>query len=96
MARITVSHQTGSIYDVAVEDSRSTSTHMVTVWPSDVERYAPHATPEELIEASFEVRLAREPKEAIMARFELPVIERYFPEYQGLIGELVERRRDQA
>ena len=40
--------------------------------------------------------IAREPKEAIMARFELPVIERYFPEYQGLIGELVERRRDEA
>ena len=31
--------------------------------------------------ASFRFLLAREPKESILSRFELPVIERYFPEY---------------
>ena len=59
----------------------------MTVWPSDVARYAPTATPEELLEASFAFLLEREPKEAIMRRFELPVIERYFPEYPSQIGE---------
>jgi hypothetical protein len=78
---ITVTHREGSIFDVAVQDERGSSRHEVTVWPSDVERYAPGSTPEELIEASFEFLLAREPKEAILRRFELPAIERYFPEY---------------
>jgi hypothetical protein len=81
MAIIQVQHRSEHLYDVIVDDGRGTSRHEVTVWPSDVERYAPGSTPETLIEASFEFLLAREPKEAILRRFELPVIERYFPEY---------------
>lgn len=81
MATISVTPQTGSTYHVTVDDGRSATTHLVTVWPSDVQRYAPEATPEALIEASFDFLLSREPKESILARFELPVIERYFPEY---------------
>ena len=42
--------------------------------------------PEALIEASFHFLLAREPKESILGRFDLPVIERYFPEYPREIG----------
>jgi len=57
----------------------------VTVMPSDVERYAPGSTPEELLEASFEFLLSREPKESILSRFELPVIEQYFPEYPDVM-----------
>jgi hypothetical protein len=81
MAIIQVQHRSEHLYDVTVDDGRGTSRHEVTVWPSDVERYAPGSTPEALIEASFEFLLTREPKEAILRRFELPVIERYFPEY---------------
>ena len=33
--------------------------------------------------------LEREPKEAILRKFELPVIERYFPEYVGRIGHMI-------
>ena len=80
MSTIVVTHRTGSIYDVHVEDDRGSTTHEVTVWPSDVARYAPDATPEELLEASFAFLLEREPKESILRRFELPVIERYFPD----------------
>jgi hypothetical protein len=83
VATIRVSHRDGVVYDVTVEDSSGSSSHEVTVWPSDIDRYAPDSTPEELIEASFEFLLAREPKESILSRFELPVIERYFPEYQA-------------
>ena len=81
MATISITPQTGSAYHVTVDDGRGSTSHVVTVWPSDVQRYAPDATPEELLEASFEFLLEREPKESILARFELPVIERYFPEY---------------
>lgn len=42
-------------------------------------------TPEELIRASFEFLLDREPKESILSQFDLPVINRYFPEYEQKI-----------
>ena len=88
MATISITHQGGSTYRVTVDERGSVSSHEVTVWPSDVERYAPGATPEELLQASFEFLLEREPKEAILKRFELPVIERYFPEYPAAIAAI--------
>jgi hypothetical protein len=38
--------------------------------------------PEELVRRSFEFLLEREPKESILSRFDLSVINRYFPEYE--------------
>jgi hypothetical protein len=90
MATIRVSQIRGAVYDVVVDDGRGMTAHEVTVWPSDLARYAPDATPEALIEASFEFLLAREPKEAILRRFELPVIEQYFPEYATRIAGMLE------
>jgi hypothetical protein len=87
MALIHVTHRSGAVYDVTVEDDRGKTTHEVTVWPSDVARYAPEATPDQLLEASFAFLLEREPKEAILRRFELPIIERYFPDYPAQIAE---------
>jgi len=89
MATIRVTHRTGTIYDVTVDDGRGTTAHEVTVWPSDMARYAPEATPEELLDASFRFLLEREPKEAILGRFELPTIERYFPDYPALIAGMI-------
>lgn len=89
MASIHVTHRTGAVYDVTVADGRGSTHHEVTVWPSDVERYAPGAAPEDLIEASFTFLLERESKESILPRFELPVIERYFPEYAAVVSGLV-------
>ncbi len=83
---IDVSHESGTTFRVVVTDDHGSSSHMVTVMPSDVERYAPGSTPEELLEAAFVFLLAREPKEAILARFELPVIEQYFPEFVDAMG----------
>ena len=89
MPAIRVTHRSGAIYDVTVGDGPGATTHEVTVWPSDVARYAPHATPEQLIEASFAFLLEREPADAILRRFELPAIERYFPEYPARIGGMI-------
>jgi len=83
---IDVSHESGTTFRVVVTDDSGSSSHLVTVMPSDVERYAPGASPEELLEAAFAFLLAREPKEAILARFELPVIEQYFPEFVDAMG----------
>ena len=90
MTTIRVTHRSGAIYNVTVEDGRGTSAHEVTVWPSDVARYAPDATPEELLDASFRFLLERESKEAILGRFELPIIKRYFPDYPAQIAGMIE------
>ncbi|WP_394835703.1 hypothetical protein LVJ94_02080 [Pendulispora rubella] len=71
----------GSKYRITVHEGNSSSEHEVTVTEADIQRYAPGATPEHLLEASFEFLLEREPKESILSSFALPVIERYFPEY---------------
>ena len=84
--RIDVSPESGTTFRVVITDDEDTSTHMVTVWPSDVERYAPGSTAEELLEAAFVFLLAREPKESILPSFELSVIEQYFPEFASTMG----------
>lgn len=89
MAKIVIVHEEGPLFVVTVTDSGGSTTHEVTVWPSDVARYASGATPEALVRASFEFLLAREPKESILRRFELPVVERCFPEYARVIGTMV-------
>lgn len=60
--------------------------HDVSVTPIDLARYAPGASePADLVARSFAFLLAREPKESILRRFDLPVIARYFPEYERTI-----------
>lgn len=44
-------------------------------------------SPERLVVRSFEFLLERESPEAIMTRFELRVIQQYFPEYEQLIKQ---------
>lgn len=57
--------------------------HVVLVSAADLARLAPGATdPEDLVRRSFVFLLAREPRESILARFDLPLIGRYFPEYE--------------
>ena len=41
--------------------------------------------PEELVKRSFEFLLKREPKSAILKKFNLSVIQTYFPEYESAI-----------
>lgn len=90
MVTIAITHLDGNEYEVTLAERGRSTAHTVTVWPSDVEQYAPGALPEALIEASFRFLLEREPKEAILPRFELPVIERYFPEYRATIRRMVD------
>jgi hypothetical protein len=60
--------------------------HAVTVSRADLARLAPgHYDPQRLVTASFTYLLAREPREAILRSFELPIIERYFPGYEAEI-----------
>jgi hypothetical protein len=86
VAKISVIRKSDSTYRVTVDEGDSRTMHEVTVTDQHIARYAPGATPERLLEASFEFLLEREPKESILTRFELSVIERYFPEYARTIA----------
>jgi hypothetical protein len=81
MAEIKVEDRGGGTYRVDVQEGGSSSQHQVTVSADELARYGGGAEGAELVEASFRFLLAREPKESILGRFELSVIERYFPEY---------------
>ncbi len=87
--QISVESSGTTTYRVVVTQGRAETTHEVTVTPEDVARYAPGATPERLLEASFAFLLERESASSILSRFALPVIERYFPEYPREIGRIV-------
>ena len=84
---ISVRPQSGSIYEVGVEEGGTRTTHDVTVSPEHIARYAPGASVEWLLRASFEFLLEREPKESILRSFALPAIERYFPDYPQTISD---------
>ena len=87
MAAITVEAHADDEFEVLVEDAGSATTHVVTVSPGAIDRLAPGVNAARLIEASFRFLLDREPKESILGRFDLEVIERYFPDYPDRIGD---------
>jgi len=68
---------------VTIKERGARTEHVVTL---DDEYYQyltdGEMTREELIEMSFEFLLEREPKESILSRFNLKVINNYFPEFE--------------
>jgi hypothetical protein len=87
MAVHCVAEEGGWACTVTVGDDPPATSHRVRVSTADLGRYAPPATtPERLVEASFAFLLEREPRESILGEFDLQVISRYFPEYDGGIG----------
>lgn len=46
---------------------------------------------ERLVQETFAFLLEREPKESILRRFELGVVERYFPDYPAIIDRRLRR-----
>ena len=82
-------HGSGWTCRVTVAGAGAPTTHEVTVLAADLARLAPGAPdPEDLVRRSFAFLLAREPKESILRRFDLPLIGRYFPEYEREITGL--------
>ncbi|HXE75788.1 MAG TPA: hypothetical protein VNN18_09155 [Candidatus Xenobia bacterium] len=74
-------------FRVTVAEGGSRTTHQVALTDDYYQKLTDaRVTPEELIRGSFEFLLEREPKESILGRFELPVIARYFPEYEREIA----------
>lgn len=81
MATIRVEPLDDEEFRVEVEDETGSSRHRVTAPAEEVEELGAAGRAEELLEASFRFLLEREPRSAIMSRFQLSTITRFFPEY---------------
>ena len=88
MAQITV-EQADDGFKVEVIEGSTSSSHIVTVSPDQVERLGGEASPGELVEASMRFLLTKEPKESILGRFDLSIIPNYFPDYESRIGDFL-------
>ena len=74
----------GWVCDVQVEARGESSRHSVTVSAAELARWGggdDEAAVEDLVRRSFDFLLEREPPSSILPRFDLSVIQRYFPEY---------------
>jgi hypothetical protein len=61
--------------------------HTVTVRRADLERLDPgRREPERLVRATIAFLLEREPASQILSSFDLPVVSRYYPEYEAIVG----------
>ena len=73
---------------VTIDDGRGTSTHDVTVATenaTDLAAATGVADVERLVYETFAFLLEREAKESILRSFDLTVVSRYFPEFEGEI-----------
>jgi hypothetical protein len=71
---------------VRVREGSSETNHEVTVHQKDLLRLSrPGETAEQFVRRCFEFLLAREPKESILRTFNVTVIARYFPDFEGSI-----------
>lgn len=83
-------------FEVVVREGKGETRHRVTMSEAGSRQLtAGKHTPERCIEAAFRFLLDREPKESILARFDISVISRYFPEFeQELPGYLSAGQED--
>jgi hypothetical protein len=83
---IRVENTGAATYQVTVEGASATQ-HLVTVTPDYWRKLTGgRVSAETLVEKSFEFLLERESNTSILRSFDLLVIQRYFPEYERIIG----------
>ena len=68
---------------VTVAEGGSSTRHAVRVSKQDFARWGRGRPVETLVKDSFDFLLQRESKETILREFDLEVIKRYFPQYDG-------------
>ncbi len=91
---ITVNTIDSTNFEVIVEGHRTTTAHRVTVTHSYYQKLTNNqVTPEMLVETSFKFLLERESNTSILPRFDLPVIGRYFPEFEKTIKNMLDESR---
>jgi hypothetical protein len=86
---ITVQPIDGKTFKVTVQ-ARTATTHTVTVSPEYHRKLTGgRVSAEELVRFSFEFLLQRESNTSILRSFDLPVIARYFPEYESTVADML-------
>ena len=70
-------------FDVLVREDDEETRHRVTLAAAYLARLAPGRPPERCIEAAFRFLLDREPAQAILRRFDLDIIQQYFPDFEN-------------
>ena len=83
MAQITVTRQTDGTFHVQTPAGTSHTVSVPAGYPDSLG--CGQVAPEELVRASFEFLLEREPASSILRKFSLDVISRYFPDYPAEI-----------
>jgi hypothetical protein len=83
MAQITVTRQADGTFHVQTPAATSHEVSVPAGFPAALGCY--HAAPDELVRASFDFLLEREPATSILRQFSLDVISHYFPEYPAEI-----------
>ncbi|MDR2875471.1 MAG: hypothetical protein LBV44_06035 [Methylobacillus sp.] len=82
---IQVTKLNDTTFEVTVT-AKSTTTHTVTVAPDYARKLTGDTcSAEHLVHRSFDFLLQREPNTSILRSFDLPVIARYFSEYERVI-----------
>ncbi len=89
---ISVNHSGGDEWVVNVQGA-ATTYHRVRVTKADLGRLSEGRSAEELLVESFRFLLERESNTSILSSFDLPVIGRYFPEYEQEIRTRLRRTR---
>jgi hypothetical protein len=75
-----------SRFQVTVTEGGRTTHHEVTLSAADFERLGGnYRSPDEFVRACFDFLLEREPKESILASFDVSVISTYFPDFEKRI-----------
>lgn len=80
-------------FDVVIRESGHETRHQVTMKAKDFDRLSNGlCSPEHCVEAAFRFLLDREPKEAILSRFDVSVISRYFPDFETNLPQYIAGR----
>lgn len=83
-------HSEPLAFDVVIREAGQSTRHQVTLSARDRDRLGQGACrPERLIEACFRFLLDREPKEAILSRFDVSVISSYFPDFETALPRYI-------
>jgi hypothetical protein len=78
-------------FEVTVREGASETRHRVNFARADRARLCAGHAPERAVEAAFRFLLDREPKESILAHFDVSAIARYFPEFEAEFANYLER-----
>ena len=72
-------------FEVEVREPNGLTRHRVTMSAATHAALGQGAAPAACVRAAFAFLLDREPKESILAAFDVTVISRYFPEFETLL-----------